>query len=219
MGQERRDEGYKFGDITKSIFKKTTKAVTGKKDYEFGDITKTIVDKTTGSINNITGNDKYQFGDISKALDQLAKEKATQFTKKQEYQVGDISKEILRRVWEGEYKIEDIFLLFKVLLTFGAEFSPLASALPAKIIFEMINFSLAQEVSKKVMGVLASSLDKRLKESLTGDSNYQIGDLTKRAILQFIGKDEYEFGDISRTISKLSNDPQRRISLNPELLE
>jgi hypothetical protein len=38
----------------------------------------------------------------------------------------------------GEYKVEDIILLAKIMVTLGAEFSPLAGILPAKLLLEMM---------------------------------------------------------------------------------
>jgi hypothetical protein len=189
--------GYQFGDLTKSLFGNTAKKLTGKDEYKFGDITKSI-----------TGKEDYEFGDISKALDEKAKAKAAEFTGKLDYKVGDISKEIVRRVKDGDYTMEDIILLCKILLTLGAEFSPIASALPAKFLLEMMNYSLANEVGGKVFDVAASTLDKRMKEAVTGDADYAVGDLTKKSILKFIGKDDYEFGDLSRKISEKMNDKE-----------
>merc|ERR1712176_941657 len=100
-------KSYRFGDITKSIFGQTAKVFTGKEHYEFGD--------------------------LSRALDEKAKQRVAEFTRKHDYEVGDISKEILRRLSHGEYKVEDIMFLCKVLLTLGAELSPIANALPAKL--------------------------------------------------------------------------------------
>ena len=201
---KKNEDGYKFGDFTKSILGGAGKALggagkklTGKNDYEFGDITK-------GAINEFTGKEDYQFGDLTRSLDQKSKEKAVQFTGKTDYQVGDLSKEILRRAKEGDYKVEDIVLICKIMVTVGAEFSPLASMLPAKLLLEMMNYSLAQEVGGKFLEVIMQTLDKRFKEAVTGDADYEVGDLTKKAIMKFIGKEEgeYEFGDLSRTISK-----------------
>ena len=151
---DKKQDGYKFGDLTKTLLGSTAKALSGKKDYQFGDITKSVARKAADAVKEISGKDEYQFGDLTRALDQKAKEKAAEFTGKSDYQVGDISKEILRRVREGEYKVEDIILLAKIMVTLGAEFSPLAGMLPAKLLLEMINYSLAQEVGGKVLDIV-----------------------------------------------------------------
>lgn len=209
---KKKQNGYKFGDLTKSLLGTTAKVLTGtKEDYQFGDITKGVVKKAADAVKEISGKDDYQFGDLTRALDRKAKEKAAEFTGKSDYQVGDISKEILRRVRAGEYKVEDIILLVKIMATLGAEFSPLASVLPAKLLLEMMNYSLAQEVGGKVLEIVTGTLDKRFKEAVTGDADYAVGDLTKKAILNFIGKKdgEYELGDLTRTISQRLKEKDR----------
>ena len=42
------------------------------------------------------------------------------------------------------------------------------------------------------------SLIEDLKKSITGDENYQLGDLSKKAIMKYIGKETYSVGDITR---------------------
>lgn len=209
---DKKQDGYKFGDLTKTLLGSTAKALSGKKSYQFGDITKSVAKKAADAVKEISGKDEYQFGDLSRALDQKAKEKAAEFTGKSDYQVGDISKEILRRVREGEYKVEDIILLAKIMVTLGAEFSPLAGILPAKLLLEMMNYSLAQEVGGKVLDIVTQTLDKRFKDAVTGDADYALGDLTKKAILNFIGKKDgdYEFGDLTKTISKKMKEKDRK---------
>mmetsp|Transcript_31523 Transcript_31523/g.47040 ORF Transcript_31523/g.47040 Transcript_31523/m.47040 type:complete len:326 (-) Transcript_31523:19-996(-) len=224
--------GYKFGDITRSIGRK----VTGNKDYQFGDITKGVGKKITGNeeyqfgdvsrwldskaknaVNQATGKDTYEFGDLTKYLDERAKSKASEFTKKDEYVVGDISKEVVRRAWNGEYDFNDMILLLKVLAAFGfTTFSPVANVLPVKMLLEMYDVSLEVEVGGRLVRFLAEALDKRFKEALVGDANYQLGDVTKKKIMGFMGKnveegDTYEFGDFSKAVKeKLDTKEQQK---------
>ena len=51
-----------------------------------------------------------------------------------------------------------------------------------KLLVELLNFSLLNDVAGKVTSSLAMELDKRLKKSLLGDENYKLGDATKRTI-------------------------------------
>ena len=51
-----------------------------------------------------------------------------------------------------------------------------------KLLVEMLNFSLLNDVAGKVTSSLAIELDKRLKRSLLGDEDYKLGDATKRTI-------------------------------------
>jgi hypothetical protein len=61
-----------------------------------------------------------------------------------------------------------------------------------------------------------------MKEMVTGDRNYQIGDLTKRAVARWTGK-EYEFGDVTKTIllrigeRKGNGSNEDEVELNPLL--
>ena len=57
-----------------------------------------------------------------------------------------------------------------------------AGFLPVKLLVELLNFSLLNDVGGKVASSLALELDKRLKKSLLGDENYKLGDATKRTI-------------------------------------
>jgi hypothetical protein len=89
--------------------------------------------------------------------------------------VGDISKEILRRVGSGEYQFKDLVLLCKVLASFGVTvFSPVAGALPVQLLLKMFNYSLEMDVAGRFMEMLAESLDRRFKETLTGNKDYQV---------------------------------------------
>ena len=51
-----------------------------------------------------------------------------------------------------------------------------------KLLVELLNFSLLNDVAGKVTSSLAMELDKRLKRALLGDEDYKLGDVTKRTI-------------------------------------
>jgi hypothetical protein len=131
--------------------------------------------------------------------------------------VGDLSQEVVRRVQSGEYTVEDVWLALRILLTAGfGFFAPVAGLLPIRLLLNLVNLGLAQEVSGRMLGALAETLDKRMKEVVTGSSSYALGDLTKdrlqSQLSKFTGKDRYEFGDLSRTISKLATQTDRSSS-------
>lgn len=205
--QDKKDRGYKFGDITKGLLNKATSKindVTGKEEYQFGDLSRHLDSKVKQRINTVTGKDEYQFGDLSRHLDEQAKRKVTNYTGKEDYQVGDISKEILRRIGTGEYALADVILLCKVLLTFGVGLTPVASSLPAKLLIEILEFGLAQEVGEKLMGAVATVLDERFKEAITGDKNYRIGDKTRQAVEKLIAMATTEQNiDATKTTTKV----------------
>ena len=202
--------GYRFGDFTRSLVQKATSPVTqltGKESYEFGDLSRWMDQKAKNGINQITGQDEYQFGDLTRWVDTQAKMRVNNYTNQEAYRVGDITREVVRRVTSGEYELGDVFLALRVLVSAGVSLSPLASALPIKVVMELVNLGLTQEVGGRVMSSLGQSLDERFKLALTGDSHYRLGDKTKqelqKALRAFIGKDEYEFGDISRRLNAL----------------
>jgi hypothetical protein len=88
----------------------------------------------------------------------------------------------------------------------GASFTPMARLLPVKLLLEILNVGLAQDVGSKVVGKVATTLDERFKQAITGDSNYKLGDKSKeqlaKSLSAFTGKDTYSFGDISQVVAK-----------------
>jgi hypothetical protein len=204
-------QGYKFGDITRSLTKRSTnriKSLTGKDKYEFGDLSRWLDQQAKETVTNMTGQDTYEFGDLTRMADQLAKDKISNYTGKAGYKFGDLSKEILRRTWEGEYLLEDVWLALKLLISYGLGITSLTRLMPIKVLLELINVGLAQQATGRAMEVLAGTLDERMKAALTGNSKYQLGDITKdkltRALQEFTGKESYKFGDIGQKISSLA---------------
>jgi hypothetical protein len=204
LGAADEKKGYKFGDLSKKLAQK----ITGKETYQLGDVSKWLDQQAKGSVSKLTNKTTYEFGDLTRWADSVSKEKVSNFTGSSGYEVGDISKEVLRRARSGEYKLEDMFLALRILLSAGASLTPLASVLPLKVLLELVNLGLASDITGRLVEVLAVSLDERMKEAITGDSKYQVGDFTKKkavaALATFTGKETYEFGDISRKVAQLS---------------
>ena len=185
---KKKKKGYQFGDITKNLVSKVTK----KDDYEFGDISKAIDKTVKEKVATLSGKDKdsYEFGDLSRLLDSRVKEQLNDFTNQTSYEFGDISREILKRVKSRDYTIDDMFFLFKVLLAFGAGISPIASFLPAKLLIQLLDYSIIGDVSNRVATAVSEELDRRMKKAFTGDPDYKLGDMSKKAVLNYIGKEE-----------------------------
>ena len=201
------DRGYKFGDISRGLasrFTKRVEQVTGK-EYKFGDLSRHLDGKAKERICELTGKDSYTFGDMSIWADSVVKEKVCEMTGKDSYEVGDISKEILRRATSGEMKWEEVLMLLKMMLSLGASFSPVAGVLPAKVLIELLNYSILAQAGEMVTKAISTELDRRMKKAFTGDPEYQLGDITKRKLLNFIGSDTYEFGSLTRTVMKKMN--------------
>lgn len=181
-------KGYQFGDITKNLISK----VTNKDDYEFGDLSKAIDKTVKQKVATMSGKDKdsYQFGDLSKLIDSKVKEQVNDFTNQESYQFGDVTKEILKRVKTRNYTLDDMMILLKILLAFGAGLSPVANFLPAKLLIELLDYSILGDVTNKVTSAITQELDRRMKKAFTGDVDYQLGDMSKKAVLNYIGKEE-----------------------------
>ena len=205
--------GYKFGDVSRLLAKRVTSKVnelTGKDSYEFGDLSRWLDGRAKERVQAIKGQQgdyKYEFGDLTRWADALAKEKAANFAGKetsQDYEFGDISLTVIRKVRSGEYNLEDVYLALRLLATAGFSLSPVVNLLPVQGLLQLVNLGLAKDVGGRLMGVLATALDARMKEALTGNASYELGDMTKdrlrEALARFTGKDTYEFRDIFRTI-------------------
>lgn len=200
--------GYKFGDLSRGLAKKFVSSVekTTGKPYEFGDITRKLDEKAKAKVNELTGNEEYQFGDLSRAVDASIKQRVNDMTGKESYTPGDLSKEIIKRAISGEYKLEDIIFLVKIFIALGANFSPVAGALPAKVLIDLLDYNLAAQLGSKVAGILATELDRRMKEAVTGNPDYKLGAHTKGELMNWMGKggenDSYQFGDITKALAK-----------------
>mmetsp|Transcript_23670 Transcript_23670/g.40347 ORF Transcript_23670/g.40347 Transcript_23670/m.40347 type:complete len:367 (+) Transcript_23670:72-1172(+) len=215
-------KGYRFGDLTKSLIGGSVEKITGK-PYEFGDLTRHVDQSVKEKVADITGKEEYEFGDLSHFVDKQIKGEVNKFTGKDAYKVGDLSKELLRRVASGDFTMDDLFMLLKALAIFEASISSVSGALPVKLLIDLLNFSLANDVAGKVSSALAIELDKRLKGALLGDENYKLGDATKRtiagAVKAYTGKDEYSFGDITNTVvsSFAEEDTSKTVKDRPKI--
>jgi len=118
--------------------------------------------------------------------------------------LGDISKTVIAKVRSGEYRIDDVYLALRVLLTAGFSVLPIASLLPVKGLIQLVNLGLAKDMGGRLIEVLVVALDQRMKLVLTGDANYQLGDKSKEqlqlALARFTGKDSYQAGDITKAV-------------------
>eukprot|EP00980_Cylindrotheca_fusiformis_P018143 scaffold5850_cov110-Cylindrotheca_fusiformis.AAC.6 len=120
-------------------------------------------------------------------------------TNKPDYEFGDLSREVIRRLQAGEYNSEDVWLLLKIVALVGINIQPVASILPIRVVVQLLEASVAQHLSEKVVGTLAGEVDSRMKEFVTGDKNYKLGDFTKQALT---GNKNYQFGDLTKNVLK-----------------
>jgi len=198
----KKKKGYQFGDLTKGL----VNSVTGKSEYKFGDLSKHLDQQAKTRIAELHNKTTYEVGDLSRYLDRSAKQTLSEWTEKERYAFGDVTKAILKKVSERDYTFSDLVLLLKTLMSFGVGMSSVSGFLPMKLLIDLLNYSIIGDLGQKVVSAIAEEIDKRMKHALTGDENYAVGDLTKREILKYVGKekgeDEYEFGDITKTVLK-----------------
>ena len=192
-------KGYQFGDITKGLIN----SITGESEYKFGDLSKHLDREAKARVAQLHNKTTYEVGDLSRYLDQASKQKLSEWTEKERYEFGDVTKTILRKVSERDYDFSDLVLLLKTLISFGAGMSSVSGFFPIKMLIDLLNYSIMGDLGQKVVSAIAEEIDKRMKYALTGDENYALGDLTKKEILKYIGKENgeaYEFGDITKTV-------------------
>jgi len=84
--------------------------------------------------------------------------------------------------------------------------------LPVRVLIDILIVCLEQETRPKVIRLVGTELDKRLKRAVVGDENYQFGDLTKLAVSGFTGKQSYQFGDITRSLLEKAKAPTYKLS-------
>ena len=154
-------------------------------------------------------------------MDGQIKSKVNEFTGEDSYKFGDLTKEITRRVASGQYTLDDLFILLKGLAVIGASMSPVAGFLPVKLLVNLLDYSILNDVAGKVASALAIELDRRVKGALLGNEEYKLGDATKstiaKAINGYTGKEEYEFGDITKKVVAMYKDnvkPESRAVIN-----
>ena len=205
--------GYKFGDFARSLTSKINEKasqITGKETYEFGDLSRWADKKSKERIMDIksqTGEYKYEFGDLSRLADTIVKEQAAKYAGKEnatDYRFGDVTKTLVKNVLTGKYDPQDVYLALRILVVAGCTLLPIAQLLPLNTLFEMFELGLLRDVGFRLLPIVAETIDARMKEALTGDANYQLGDLTKQRLRQYLarftGKETYEFGDVTRSV-------------------
>jgi len=190
-------DNYEAGDFARLI-----DSTIKEQANELSKTSQWVDSKVKEKVAELNQKEDYEAGDLSRLIDSKVKEQANKFTSSSNYKFGDVSKEIVRRVITHDYTPDDLIILFKILISFGVGLSPVANFLPAKLLIELLDLSIAGEVTNRVAAAIALELDKRFKKAFTDDPNYQMGDLTKNAVLKYIEKDTYDFGDVTKFVLK-----------------
>lgn len=114
---------------------------------------------------------------------------------------GAIKKEVERFISVGEWNMQDLSLLLRIVLLLGGSLTPAASLLPVRMLVSIYGSSLASELGERLVQEIASRLQQRLSQGIS-DSVRAGGQLSKQAVSQITGKEDYEFGDITKSIGK-----------------
>ena len=108
-------------------------------------------------------------------------------------------RELVRILEDGRWNMEDLSLLLRITLLLGAQLTPAASILPVRALLDVYGASLADELGSKVLDELGDVLKERMRRGISD------------SVRGFTGKDEYEFGDLSRAaISKATGSKEMK---------
>lgn len=166
----------------------------GKDEYKVGDISKEIDSRVKDEIANLRGKGEYELGDLTVALDDIAKDVTCEFTGKDDYEVGDLTREIDSRV-----KGTVASFCGKENYQAGDLTNEMSRRVEARVLDfvnkESYNFG---DISREVENRRQQWVKDYLGEEAA--SNYQFGDLTKKAVTSFTGKDEYQVGDVTKKV-------------------
>uniref|UniRef100_A0A7S4R085 Uncharacterized protein n=1 Tax=Ditylum brightwellii TaxID=49249 RepID=A0A7S4R085_9STRA len=175
--------------------KKQTRDFLGKDDYKIGDISKELDSRVKTEVANLRDKDEYELGDLTLALDKISKDLTCELTGKEEYEFGDLSIEIDKRIKATVSNFCD---------KEEYEFGDLSKEIDRRV------KNRVQEFTKKdgeyEFGDISREINNRRKEWVTdflgaeAAENYEFGDITKKALSNFTGKDTYEFGDVTKKI-------------------
>ena len=95
------------------------------------------------------------------------------------------------------------------MVTIGIEFNPIASALPVKVLVELLNLSIAQSMGERVQHILASELERRMGVMMQNAGSSSL-EFTKQAFLKFTGKDQFQLGDLTKAVDLLKQTNQKK---------
>jgi len=166
--------------------KKKSRDFLGKDDYAVGDFTKELDNKVKTEIANFRGKEEYELGDFVLAMDEASKKMTEQLTGKP-YEAGDLSKELDSRIKNAvadycgkeEYEPGDL----------TREVSTRVKGRVEEFIGKEYELG---DISREIENRRRTWVNDFLGQEAA--ANYVFGDITKKAVSNFTGKDDYEFG-------------------------
>jgi len=172
--------------------KAKTRDFIGKDEYKIGDISKEVDARVKNEIAQVRGKEEYELGDLALAMDKVSKEYTEQLTGRP-YETGDLSKELDKRIKEraAEWCGKETY-----------EFGDLSRELDRRVKNRVEEFTgkayefgdITREINERRKDWIRDYLGSEAAE------RYEFGDLTKKAVSRFTGKDKYEFGDVTKKV-------------------
>jgi hypothetical protein len=198
---------YEVGDFSKEIDARVKDEVAKfrqKDQYELGDLTAALDQASKELTCQFAGKDDYEFGDLSTELDRRIKNGVASYCGKEgeEYQVGDLSNEVDRRVKEsvigftskGNYEFGGKCYSNAISYTTLVGFLPPLADTIGYYLPVLLNASdVSREIERRRAGWVSTFTDK------VGE-DYEFGDVTKKTLSNFTGKEDYKFGDVSKKL-------------------
>mmetsp|Transcript_112978 Transcript_112978/g.315693 ORF Transcript_112978/g.315693 Transcript_112978/m.315693 type:complete len:319 (-) Transcript_112978:138-1094(-) len=173
--------------------KKKSRDFLGKDEYKVGDISKEVDVRVKQEVANLRGKEEYELGDFVLAMDEMSKSMTEELTGKP-YEAGDLSREIDSRVkgavaefcGKDEYEVGDL----------TSEVSKRVQTRVEEFVGKDYEFG---DISREIENRRRAWVKDFLGEEAANE--YQFGDITKKALASFTGKEKYEFGDISKKLA------------------
>jgi hypothetical protein len=169
--------------------KKNTKEFLGKDDYKIGDISKEIDVRVKTEVTKLRGKEdgEYELGDLVLAMDKMSKEMTEGLTGKP-YEAGDLSLELDTRIKGAvaSYCGKETY-----------EVGDLTNAVTSRVSSRVEEFTGTGKPYE--FGDVTNEVWVQDLLGAEAAENYQFGDITKKAMENFTGKD-YEFGDVSKKL-------------------
>jgi hypothetical protein len=219
-----KSDPYQFGDLTKWVDRQARMRVGGllpknnetasqaernenrnqqdhKKSWIDTNPFRELYAKFGKRVNSITGKkDPYEFGDLTKWLEtEVRSQKNMRREEEDDEDHGQVSHFLHMSVLAFRF-LRSSALITGIRLTVKLGIERLVlSRLPSVILLELVHLILDGNYRALILRVVATELDKRIKMAISGDEDYQLGDLTKKALFKYTGKEQYQFGDVTKT--------------------
>lgn len=245
------NDEYDFEDLVKLLDQKARAAVsdlTQKEESDFEDLIELAETKIKGiKVELETKEEWAQLKEISMAAGYEVQKRLEGLMGSETADLEEVqevaTREIVSLLKSREYNIGDLFFLLKLCTAFGLGMNPsVMSIFPLNVLIQLYNFSLIQEAGNGVATSLALEMDRRARNSMVlemdkqakialfGDADAEVGALFKEAVLDSIGKSDYNFGDITQNLLEAIDSSDKDIEpigvadkannvveLNPEL--